>query len=205
MRFPLTPPENTEGSFVTNTPFEVPVDVTYRLEAIRTFPELKRAGKDVFSEYYEPAGLTRQDYLDDADVEAAILTFKSTDGEIRYIPNTFLASYPGQNTLDYRRNVIVIDCGPTPGYVDIAKLTDDLGALVTGTIGVKTTPEVTVLQYEGTITDEEHIRMEALRKQNIRNSTPQSEQIFNLTQRNNELQTMNDRMIEILKANGLSN
>lgn len=92
MRFPLTPPENTEGSFVTNTPFEVPVDVTYRLEAIRTFPELKRAGKDVFSEYYEPAGLTRQDYLDDADVEAAILTFKSTDGEIRYIPNTFLAS-----------------------------------------------------------------------------------------------------------------
>ncbi|ANZ48785.1 hypothetical protein BIZ83_gp068 [Erwinia phage vB_EamM_ChrisDB] len=205
MRFPLTPPENTEGSFVTNTPFEVPVDVVYRLEAIRTFPELKRAGIDVFSEYYEPAGLARQDYLDDADMDAAILTFKSTDGEIRFIPNTFLESYPGQSTLDYRRNVIVIDCGPTPGYVDVDKLSADLGTLVTGTIGVKTTPEVTVLEFEGVITEEDHVRMEALRKQNIRNTTPLSEQVYTLTQRNNELETLNAQLIEILKANGLSN
>lgn len=205
MRFPLTPPENTEGSFVTKTPYEVPADVVYRLEAIRTFPELKRSGIDVFSEYYEPKGLTRQDYLDDADVEAAILSFRSTDGELRYIPNTFLESYPGQNTLDYRRNVIVIDCGPTPGYVDVDKLSTDLGTMVTGTIGVKVTPEVTVLEYEGTITEEDHVRMEALRKQNIRTTTPLSEQVYTLTQRNDELQTLNDQLIEILKANGLSN
>ncbi|QVW28727.1 hypothetical protein pEaSNUABM8_00230 [Erwinia phage pEa_SNUABM_8] len=205
MRFPLTPPENTEGSFVTNTPYEVPVDVVYRLEAIRTFPELKRAGIDVFSEYYEPAGLARQEYLDDADMDAAILTFKSTDGEIRYIPNTFLESYPGQSTLDYRRNVIVVDCGPTPGYVDVNKLATDLGTLVTGTIGVQTTPEVTVLEYEGVITEEDHVRMEALRKQNIRNTTPLSEQVYTLTQRNNELEILNAQLIEILKANGLTN
>lgn len=205
MRYPITPPENTQGSFITKNPFELPVDVIYKLEAIRTFPELKRANIDVFSKYYEPAGLTRQDFLDDADMEASILTFKSTDGEIRYIPNTFVESYPGQTALDYRRNIVVLDCGLVPAYVDINKLSVDLGNLATSMVGVQVTPEVTTLAYEGTITDEEHVRMEALRKQTIRQVTPLSEQVVSLTQRNAELQTLNDRLIEILRANGLTN
>lgn len=205
MRYPITPPENTQGSFVTNAPFELPVDVIYKLEAIRTFPELLRDNVDVFSKYYEPAGLTRQDYLDDADMEASILTFRSTDGEIRYVPNTFVEKYPGQSAMDYRRNIIVLDCALVPSYVDVNKLSTDLGNMATAALGVTVTPEITTLAYEGTITDEEHVRMEALRKRTIRTVTPLSEQVASLTQRNAELQTLNDRLIEILRANGLTN
>jgi len=205
MRYPITPPENTQGSFVTNTPFELPLDVVYRLEAIRTFPELRRANVDIYSEYYEPAGLSRQDYLDDADLEASILTFKSTDGEVRYIPNTFVVSYPGQSAVDYRRNVIVLDCALVPSYIDVTKLSEDLGNLATSMLGVVVVPEVTTLSYEGTVTEEDHVRMEALRKRTIRTVVPLAEQVASLTTRNNELQVLNDRLIEILKANGLTN
>ncbi len=205
MRIPLTPEVNLAGLFTANNPYEFPSNVVFKLEAIRTFPELVRDGEDVYLKYYEPKGLSRQDYLDDADVKAAILTFKSTDGEVRYVPNTFLADYPGQNSIAYTRNVYVFDLGLTPSYVDAGKLNDDIVALIKSQVGVETTGELTIMQYEGTVTEEDHIKMEARRKATIRQSAPLTEQLAAATQRANELQVMNDNMLKIIKDAGLTN
>lgn len=205
MRTPITPPNNTEGTFVAKAPFALTPGIIYHLDAIENFVALKRRGIDVFTEYYSPVGLTMDDYLDDGDAQASILTFKSTDGEIRFVPDTFLESYPGQNTLDYRRNVVVMDLAIVPSNVDLKVLEDDLIALVKANVGVETTVEITNLQYEGTVSEEDHTRMEALRKQNIRLAVPLSEQVADLTARNTALQTYTDQLLEILKANGLAN
>lgn len=205
MRIPLTPDINTSGLFVANTPFTLPDNVNFKLDAVRTFPELIRRNIDVFATYYEPAGLTRQDYIDDADVSAAILVLKSTDGEERNIPNTFLASYPGQNSIKYNRNILVFDIGLTPDYVDVSKLNNDIVALIGAQVGVTATPELTVMAYEGSVSEEDHVKMEATRKRNIRQAQPLSDQLAAEKQRADELQAYSDNLLSIIKAAGLSN
>ena len=205
MRIPLTPDINTTGTFVANTPFELPAGVIFKLDAVRTFPELVRRNIDVFETYYSPAGLTRQDYIDDANVSAAILVLKSTDGEERFVPNTYLASYPGQNTIQYNRNVLVFDLGLTPDYVDVSKLNSDIVALISAQVGVTTTAELTVMAYEGTVSEDDHVKMEATRKRNIRQTEPLTDQLKAAQDRANELQAYSDQLLAIIKSAGLSN
>ena len=61
------------------------------------------------------------------------------------------------------------------------------------------------MDYEGTVTEEEHLRMEAVRKAKIREQVPLAEQVATLTKQNQELQALNDAMLKILKDNGLTN
>ncbi|MGL5397157.1 MAG: DUF7194 family protein [Shewanella sp.] len=205
MSVPLNPVVNTEGLFITKHPFELDSARVYKLEAIRTFPELARRNINVFEEYYKPAGLTQEDFIADSKVFAAILVFRSSDGDIKHVPNTYLESYPGTNSLDYNRNVVVLDLGPCPAYVDVSRLSTELAEYVKGIVGVTVTPEVTKLTYEGHVSDEEHIRMEAIRKDNIRKAIPLAEELAAMRIRVLELEKLNASLIEILQSKGMAN
>lgn len=205
MRIPLSPPPNTEGLFIVNQPFTLDSSVIFKVEAIRTFPELARRGTDVYNEYYVPVGITKEDYLLDTDVNAAIVTFKSRDGQIVYIPNTYIESYPGQSGYVYNRNVVILDLNLVPDTVDITLLKDDLKSLVQASVGVEVDAEIVVMRYEGTVSEADHIRMEALRIGKIREATPLSQQVADLTKRNEELQAYTDSLVKILQDQGLAN
>lgn len=196
-RTPVTPPINTEGTFVCLSPFELPTGVIYRLEAIRTFPELERRNIKVFDEYYAPHNITQADYAADVAASAAILIFKANDGEVRYVPNTYLQSYPGIAGLKYNRNVVVLDLALLPDYVDVKAFTTDFGNYMKSRLGVTADPFISTMRYEGQVTNEQHVEMEVKRKQNIRDSVPYEEQISSLTKRNNELTELNDKLIQI--------
>lgn len=205
MSKPLNPMVNTEGVFITKHPFELSPSRVYKLEAIRTFPELARRNINVFEEYYEPAGLTHEDFVADSKVYAAILVFRSSDGDIKYVPNTYLESYPGTNNIEYYRNIVVLDLGPCPAYIDVNRLSAEISEYVKGIVGVETAPEVTKLTYEGHVSDEEHIRMEAIRKENIRKAIPLAEELASSRLRVLELEKLNAGLIEILQSKGLAN
>ncbi|QXO09654.1 hypothetical protein pEaSNUABM11_00230 [Erwinia phage pEa_SNUABM_11] len=200
-RIPLTPPINTEGVFKINNPFVLSQDVMFRVDAISNFTDLQRRNIDPYATYYQPAGVSNSDYLDDANAGASIITFKSNDGQVVYIPDTYIETYPGAAGVSYVRNVLVWDCGPVPDYVDIAALNADAQAVLEKGLGVTINGQVTTLAYEGVISDEDHVRMEAERKAKIRETTPLSEQVADLTARNTELQTLVDRLTAIVAAN----
>lgn len=202
-RVPLTPPVNTEGIFKVNTPFSLPQDVMFRVDAILNFADIVRRGEDPYAKYYAPLNISNSDYLDDAKVGASILTLKSNDGQLVFIPDTYIETYPGAAGVSYVRNVLVWDCGPVPDYVDINAANADAMAVLAKALGVVITPSVTTLAYEGVISDEDHVRMEAERKARIRQTVPLSEQLAIAESRNAELQKLNDNLIAIVAANAV--
>jgi hypothetical protein len=203
-RVPLTPPINTEGVFKINNPFSLPQDVMFNVDEHRNFAALQRANIDPFTKYYQPVGVSNSDYLEDAAAGASIVTFKSADGQVVYIPDTYIETYPGAAGVAYVRNVLVWDLGPVPDYVDVSTLNADAKAVLEKGLGVTVTGLITTLAFEGVISDEDHVRMEAERKAKIRQTTPLSEQVATLTARNTELQTLVDRLMAIVAA-GASN
>ncbi|EMS7630239.1 hypothetical protein WDI47_004069, partial [Salmonella enterica subsp. enterica serovar Bredeney] len=112
---------------------------------------------------------------------------------------------PGLNGLNYRRNVVVIDLALIPEYVDVTLLTNDLKSILERGLGIDARVDITSMDYEGTVTEEEHLQMEAVRKAKIREQVPLTEQVATLTKQNQELQALNDAMLKILKDNGLTN
>lgn len=197
-RTPLTPPINCEGSFVCLSPFELPQGVIYRLDAIRTFPELERNNKPVYSTYYAPHNITQADYKADAALNASILVFKANDGEVRYVPNTYLSSYPGLTGLKYNRNVLVIDLALLPDYVDVEAFTGDFSNFVQSKLGIKPVPYISTMRYEGQVNNDQHIEMESKRKKNIRDAVPLEEQLASAKKRNDELTALNEQLLAIV-------
>ncbi|EAN5277814.1 hypothetical protein ACGLDM_004678 [Salmonella enterica subsp. enterica serovar Braenderup] len=202
---PNTPQVNLEGLFKVKAPYTLPDKVIYRVDAVQNFPKLQRNNIDVYNKYYKPVGLTRDDYISDANVEASIVTLKSRDGQVYELPDTYIETYPGLNGLNYRRNVVVIDLALIPEYVDVTLLTNDLKSVLERGLGIDARVDITSMDYEGTVTEEEHLRMEAVRKAKIREQVPLAEQVATLTKQNQELQALNDAMLKILKDNGLTN
>lgn len=202
---PNTPQVNLEGLFKVKAPYTLPDKVIYRVDAVQNFPKLQRNNIDVYNKYYKPVGLTRDDYISDANVEASIVTLKSRDGQVYELPDTYIETYPGLNGLNYRRNVVVIDLALIPEYVDVTLLTIDLKSILERGLGIDARVDITSMDYEGTVTEEEHLQMEAVRKAKIREQVPLTEQVATLTKQNQELQALNDAMLKILKDNGLTN
>ena len=204
-RLPLLVPVNTTGLFKVKTPFTLAETVIFTVEASRTFPDLVRQNIDVYNEYYKPVGLEREEYLADATVNASILTFKSRDGQVVYIPDTYVESCPGLSGIAYQRNVMVVDLSFVPDYVDVSVMTKDVSDILTRTLGIDPKVEITTMEYEGKVTEEQHLQMEAARKRKIREAIPLSEQVTSLTNENKKLKELHNQMLEILKANGLVN
>lgn len=202
---PVVVTVNTSGLFKVKEPFTISSDVIYTVIAVRTFPELTDRKEDVYNKYYLPVNISRELYLSDANVGASIITLKSHDGQVVYIPDTYIESYPGINGLEYKRNVVVIDLAFVPSYVDPTLLTDDLKNIITATLGIEPVVDITSMDYEGTITEENHLQMEAARKMKIRNTTPVTEQLAAAKEENEKLKALNTSMMEILSANGLTN
>ncbi|AFQ96668.1 hypothetical protein STRATTON_223 [Erwinia phage vB_EamM_Stratton] len=202
---PVVVTVNTTGLFKVKEPFAIAEDVIYTVEAVRTFPELVDRKEDVYNKYYLPVGLGREAYLADANVGGSILTLKSRDGQVVYIPDTYIESYPGINGLEYKRNVMVIDLAFIPSYVDPTTISEDVKNIITAGLGIDPIIDITSMDYEGTVTEENHLQMEAVRKAKIRNTTPVSEQLVSAQQENAKLKALNAAMLEILQANGLAN
>lgn len=203
-RVPLSPTPNREGIYVAKMPFKIDETTIFKCEAIRTFPELIRRGVDVFAEYYLPKGLTKEIYIEDANVGAAIIVLKSVDGQILHIPNTYLDKIPGQTGLSYQRNIVTADLGPVPDYVDVALIENDIKDLIARYIGVEAGVVTVALQHDGEFTDEQHIQMENLRKLNIRKTVPLSLQLSEERERNAKLTTLNDLLMQALAKGGLT-
>lgn len=196
-RIPITPPIYTEGIFVCFSPFELEAKV-FRCEAIRTFPELERRGINVFETYYKPKNLDAKIWEEDAKIKASILTLKSVDGDIVYVPNTFLESYPGMSGIVYSHNVIVLDVGMVPATVDIDRISADIADMVKTLLGVKVDVRVDSLRVEENITHDKHVQLETARRVAISKHIPLQERLDEMTIERDKLREKNNELISII-------
>lgn len=201
VRVPITPPIYAEGIFTVYPPFDELIDINtvYVVEAIRSFPEMERRDRDVFTEIYDPQGLSEDIYKEDANANASIITLKAVDESLYFIPNTYIESYPGMAGLDYSRNVIVLDIGMIPATIDLSLLESDLKDVIVKNVGADCDVIVDTMRYDGNVTHEEHISLETARLIKIQQHIPLQQQVDEAKIRNDALQRQNDDLVELIE------
>lgn len=199
-RTPKTPPINTSGVFLAYEPFTLSTSVIYKCTAIRNFEDLQSDNIDVFNSYYKPFGLDLTVYREDAAIDAAILTLEAADGSERYIPNTFIKSYPGGNGLAYVNKVLVVELGLMLGDVDTGFLEPLMIDMVKQHIGVETEVKTVAVPYIGAVTHETGVAMERARVGAIRSNKTIYQQLQEQTALAAALRAQNDELLLLLAS-----
>ena len=167
-RVPKTPPINTAGVFLVYEPFQISNTAIYKCTAIRNFEELQARKIDVFTTYYKPYGLSETIYREDADMGASIIVLEGADRTEKYIPNTYIKSYPGGSGLEYANKVIVLELGLMMADVPTSHIEVLLADVVKQHVGVETEVKTVTVPYIGAVshemgTDMERVRVAAIR------------------------------------------
>ena len=197
----VTPPINATGVFVCKAPFALELDAVYKCDAIRTFKELALRGIDVYVEYYSPKGIVKSEYEQDVNLNASIITLKSATGEFLYVPDTYVESYPGLNGLDYVRTVIALDLNlHMSATIDLSFLEKELASIVKKNVGVECTPHIASVSYDGNVTHEQHVQMEAARQVAISQHVPLSIQLEEAREQIDSLEEQSEELMRIIAA-----
>lgn len=130
-----TPSIGANGVFTVSSPYSLVADVWYRCDAIRSWRDLSAESVDVFATYYEPVGLLSSDAEEDKAVDAHIVTLIGMDGSIRHVPDTYIASFPSNDTISYSRIIFSVDMGPLPDYLMYDDVLEEIRDICSQRIG----------------------------------------------------------------------
>ena len=95
----ITPPLLAKGRYTVRAPFEVKETSIYTCIALRKFEDIVELGEDVYQTYYQPFGLTTAVYQLDVRAGAVIVTLQDPYGEVLYIPDTYILTYPNMGDI----------------------------------------------------------------------------------------------------------
>lgn len=165
----VTPSLGLTGRFTCRPPYVLEPAMIYEVIAIRKFEDLLVLGRDVYAEYYEPAGLSKADYSNDNREGASIVTFVDTNEQYIYIPDTYITSMPSMDNVPYQHVVLSLSLGPFPEYVDLSHLIESVKSTAEGVIGVVATPGVHIAPTRNVITSAQHEGLEVARTNAITN------------------------------------
>lgn len=132
----LTPPLWAKGRFQTADPFTVPAEKVFQCIALRNFADITADGELVFETYYEPAGVERSVYVEDNRNDGIIITLVDEFGDVVYIPNRYLLSFPNMGDVPYHHLVLSTSLGPVPAYLDTSTLEESILESVVATTGI---------------------------------------------------------------------
>lgn len=199
----LTPPLHTRGRYTLKEPFIADPTTLYTCEAVRTFRDIRERGYDPFKEFYEPMGLSLEQFQQDALINASIVTLTSEDKPIIYVPDTYILSYPNQQLVPYKHIVLSISLGMIPDYVDLSFLSNQISGVVSDVIGSTSEVKLHNVPTLSSLTPEEHDVLEAARQAAITLRTTDRANVLLLQRQNTALIERLQTLEQILKNEGL--
>lgn len=124
----MTPTIGLTGRYTGRVPFTTLLVATntYQCIAIRKFSDIVIDGEDVFTTYYEPHELDQATYAEHEVEGVNIITLLRNDGEVVFIPDAYIESFPLMQDVLYQRVSLLLDMGVLPGYVDYTLLKDKI-------------------------------------------------------------------------------
>lgn len=198
---PLTPPTHCAGIFSLIPPFSAGLSTVYRVDAIETFRELKADRVDIFVRYYQPKGLTVNDFTTDEKLNASIVTLRAGDGSLIEVPDTYIASYPGDSGAEHKHLVLIADMGLVPDYMDVNYITGDVKDVLTQNLGVVSDVYLAIAPVNTQLTYQQHIQNERQRRGNVSVHVSKDEQIASLLAQVEALRKRNDQLEQLVIAN----
>lgn len=198
-----TPPLAARGIYQLRQPWEVPASKVYTCQAIRSFKDVYERGTDVYTEYYAPYGVSRSDFSEDVEANAAIITLISDDFDVVYVPDTYIVSYPDMGVVNYQRVVLSVDFGLLPDFLSLDYIKQEMTTVGSKVIGKDPEVNEAVAPTSGAVTPEEHQVLEASRLANIEFQTTDYAKYLEQVQLNNDLSTRIQTLEQIIIDNGL--
>src|ERR1035437_1197382 len=134
----ITPIIGASGLYDLKLPYRnliSDIDI-YTCQAIRKLADIIAEPADPFALYYEPLGLTQDDYNKDLASNVCILSLQSGMGDWAYVPNSYLNSYPSVNGVKYTSMVINVALGPIPNNESLVYIKNLISNLVKDNMGI---------------------------------------------------------------------
>lgn len=197
----MIPPINARGLYELQSPWTLVPNQIYTCSAIRKFIDIQNLGFDVFKTYYEPYGLTQTEYNEDIAAGAVIVTLTSETEAPVYVPSTYILKYPNESYHNYQHVVVSASLGPLPDYLDYTHVIQQVGALLSDTIGVVPTVNIHVAASEGSISPEDHDVAEAARQAAVANRVTDRSRLLALEQQNIQLTQQVDLLKQYISDN----
>lgn len=201
----LTPPLGSSGLFSLRLPFVATGTVVYRVGAEQTFEDMLKRGLDPMKVVYEPVGLSTVDYANDQAVGAAIITLLSDTELPKYVPDTYIDSYPNMGVVSHSRVVMAADMGMLPDTYDLTRAQQAYAKAISDDTGVAPTIVLCVAPVGDAITQEQYVQNMNARNAAIKNRTTDyalllqaRDQVAALTQSNAELIAMIEAQQKII-------
>lgn len=162
------PPIYARGLYELDSPWTADASTVYVCNSIRSFDDLLERNIDPFTAYYEPKGLTRSVYEQDADAATTIVTLISEDeSEVIYVPDSYIRSFPDQGEIPYHHVVMSVDFGALPEYLGLDFMKQQLATAASEVLGTSANVELHIAPSTGVVTPDEHNTLEAARQANI--------------------------------------
>lgn len=167
----LTPPLNATGRFTAAAPFDTVVfeTVAYQAVALRRFDDIVELGEDVYAKYYQPFGLTEIQFKQDERNSVVLVSLMNPSGEIVYVPDSYILSYPNQGDVKYNHVVLSVSLGILPDFLDLTFAKQQLASIASDTIGVNAAVKEHIAPTVGSVTPDQHELMEVARIARITN------------------------------------
>ncbi|MAP20173.1 MAG: hypothetical protein CL582_04445 [Alteromonadaceae bacterium] len=207
MAVKMTPTVGARGTYQVKTPFSVTDGKVYVCEAVRSFDDLYQKNIDVYSQYYEPKGISRETFTQDKEAKANIVTLviddPSQNREVIYIPDTYILSFPSLGGVRYNRVVLSVDFALLPESIDLDDVKVRLGTVGSEVLGKVPDVNLHLAPYSGNITESEHEALEASRLDNITYQDTDHAKYLKERQKNQELYERIKTLEKILIDNNL--
>lgn len=133
-----------KGAFTFASPYNKDEYKNVELEVVgvRTLTDLVSSNLRPFESIYEPMGLTQEDFVEDLNQKVPIVTFKSTNNSLLYVPCDRVLSYPDITGVKYQENILAISLGAIPVATDLEKVKEAVIETIYSLTGIKSTIEV---------------------------------------------------------------
>lgn len=206
-----TPPLRARGRYVLRAPWVANPAKLYTTLAIRTFEDVYELGFDVYDTYYVPMGLINGEVVGgspfsfsvEREQQPNIITLESDDGDIIYVPDTYISSFPNMGEVKYSHAILSISLGPLPDTNDLSFVKGALADLVAQSYGVVPTVKEHRAPSISNPTASEHQALEAARTGGITLLETDHAKVVRLQGEKALLNAKIATLTAILQANGL--
>lgn len=167
----MTPTLGAKGLFVLRSPFEVTAGIEYHVAAIRSLEEVRVLDTDPLTRIYLNNGLSKVEYEADRAADAHIVTLLAVNQPPVYVPDTYIVSFPSNDSVSYSRLVLTANLGPLPTDFDTTLIESKVKAALSDILGVEPPVRFGQLPYTGVITHDQHKVLQSARAAAIKNRT----------------------------------
>lgn len=170
----IIPELGAKGVYAFKAPFDTLVNkqTEYECVSVRKIADALNAGENVFMKYYSPSELNESDYTRDINDGVSLISLRSAMGQILYIPNSYITSYPDASGVRYRVMALAVNLGAVPDTMNLETIIGEVRVLVGARMGID--PEIVPVatSQPAMVSHNDHDRLEIARvsKVTIENS-----------------------------------